>query len=125
MARPRVANGGDGLRMVDANIWNKQSRTADKGWSSILVVGRRKKKSLLRNVTQGLRDRRDQETPESGSCEHVNEPSRSIKGMEFLVWMSDLASQTGLCSMEIVTSLITINKQLIGPDTLSTYRQGN
>jgi hypothetical protein len=28
------------LRRVAANILNKQSRTADKGWSSSLVVGR-------------------------------------------------------------------------------------
>jgi hypothetical protein len=42
MARPQVADGGDGLQMwrVAANILNKQSRTADKGWSSSLGVGR-------------------------------------------------------------------------------------
>jgi hypothetical protein len=34
MARPHVAGGGDGLRMVAANIVNMHSRTADKGWSS-------------------------------------------------------------------------------------------
>jgi hypothetical protein len=41
MARPQVADGGDGLqiRRVAANILNKQSRTADKGWSSSLEVG--------------------------------------------------------------------------------------
>jgi hypothetical protein len=33
MARPHVADGGDGLQIwkVAANILNKQSRTADKG----------------------------------------------------------------------------------------------
>jgi hypothetical protein len=33
MARPQVANGGDGLQIwrVAANILNKQSRTADRG----------------------------------------------------------------------------------------------
>jgi hypothetical protein len=38
MARPQVADGGDGLQIwrVAANILNKQSQTADKGWSSIL-----------------------------------------------------------------------------------------
>jgi hypothetical protein len=38
MARPQVADGGDALQlwMVVANILNKQSRTADKGWSSSL-----------------------------------------------------------------------------------------
>jgi hypothetical protein len=42
MARPQVADGGDGLQIwgVAANILNKQSRTADKGWSSSLGVGR-------------------------------------------------------------------------------------
>jgi hypothetical protein len=42
MARPQVADGGDGLKMwrVDSNRLNKQSRTAYKGWSSSLEVGR-------------------------------------------------------------------------------------
>jgi hypothetical protein len=42
MARPQVADGGDGLQFwrLAANILNKQSRTADKGWSSSLGVGR-------------------------------------------------------------------------------------
>jgi hypothetical protein len=42
MARPRVADRGDGLqiRRVAANMLNKQSRTADSGWSSSLGVGR-------------------------------------------------------------------------------------
>jgi hypothetical protein len=42
MARPQVADGGDSLQFwrVAANILKKQSRTADKGWSSSLGVGR-------------------------------------------------------------------------------------
>jgi hypothetical protein len=42
IARPQVADGGDGLQIwrVDANILNKQPRAADKGWSSSLAVGR-------------------------------------------------------------------------------------
>jgi hypothetical protein len=42
MARPQVADGGDGLQIwrVAANILTKQSRTADKGWSFSLGVGR-------------------------------------------------------------------------------------
>jgi hypothetical protein len=42
MARPQVAHGGDAFQLwrVDANILNRQSRTADKGWSSRLGVGR-------------------------------------------------------------------------------------
>jgi hypothetical protein len=41
-ARPQVADGGEGLqiRRVAANILNKQSRIADKGWPSSLGVGR-------------------------------------------------------------------------------------
>jgi hypothetical protein len=47
MARPQVADGGEGLqiRRVAANILNKQSRTADKGWPSSLGVGRGAKNS--------------------------------------------------------------------------------
>jgi hypothetical protein len=43
MAGPRVADKRDGLQIwrVAANILNKQSRTAESGWSSSLVVGRR------------------------------------------------------------------------------------
>jgi hypothetical protein len=42
MVRPRVAEGGEGLQIwrVAANILNKQSRTADKGWPSSSGVGR-------------------------------------------------------------------------------------
>jgi hypothetical protein len=38
MARPWIANGGDGLQIwrVTTNILNKQSREAEKGWSSSL-----------------------------------------------------------------------------------------
>jgi hypothetical protein len=36
MARPQIADGGDALQFWGqaANILNKQSRTAEKGWSS-------------------------------------------------------------------------------------------
>jgi hypothetical protein len=42
MARPRVADRGDGLQIwrVAANILNKQCQTADRGWPSSLGVGR-------------------------------------------------------------------------------------
>jgi hypothetical protein len=42
MAQPQVADGGDGLQIwrVAANILNKQSQTADRGWSFSLGVGR-------------------------------------------------------------------------------------
>ena len=49
-----------GLPRVDANILNKQSRTADKGWSSRLgwlseVLTTRHRKNLLRNIYKSLR----------------------------------------------------------------------
>jgi hypothetical protein len=58
MARPQIADGGDGLQIwrVAANILNKQSRTADRGWCSSLGVGRgltthhRKTPNLLGNI---------------------------------------------------------------------------
>jgi hypothetical protein len=42
MARPQGADGGDALQFwrAAANILNKKSQTADKGWSSSLGVGR-------------------------------------------------------------------------------------
>jgi hypothetical protein len=42
MKRPQVADGGDALQVwrVAVNILNKQSLTADMGWSSSLGVGR-------------------------------------------------------------------------------------
>jgi len=41
MARPRAADGGDGLQIwkIAANVINKQSRTANKEWSPSLGVG--------------------------------------------------------------------------------------
>jgi outer membrane scaffolding protein for murein synthesis (MipA/OmpV family) len=41
MARPQVADGGDGLQIwrAAANILNKQSQRADNGWSSSLGAG--------------------------------------------------------------------------------------
>jgi hypothetical protein len=60
MARPQVADGGEGLQIwrVAANTLHKQSRTADKGCSNL---GFRRgfnslsyKTSTLRNVTCGI-----------------------------------------------------------------------
>jgi hypothetical protein len=41
IVRPQVADGREGLQIwrVAANILNKQSRAADKGWPSSLGVG--------------------------------------------------------------------------------------
>jgi hypothetical protein len=56
-ARPRVADEGNDLEMqrIAANVLNKQSRTADKGWSSTLsveqglqlLIVKKKKKTML------------------------------------------------------------------------------
>ena len=62
MARPEVANGEttSSIWGIAANIFNKQSRKADKGWSSRLGVGLAansslpKKQALLRNEYMGL-----------------------------------------------------------------------
>jgi hypothetical protein len=48
MVPSRLVDGGGGLRIwrVAANILNKESRTADKGWLSSLGVGRGANSSL-------------------------------------------------------------------------------
>jgi hypothetical protein len=60
-----------------------------------------------------------------GSCEHGNEPSGSIKCGEFLDYLSVLlASQEGLCSMELVSfaiiKLSTNGKTPQGPTVVGT-----
>jgi hypothetical protein len=55
MARPQGGDGGDALQ-----VWSKQSRTADTGWTSSLGVGRGannsppKKICLLRKITRSF-----------------------------------------------------------------------
>jgi hypothetical protein len=51
MAHPQVADGGDALQIwrVATNILKKQSRTADKGWSSSLGVGGEANNSHCKN----------------------------------------------------------------------------
>jgi hypothetical protein len=66
MARPQVADGGEGLQIwrVAANILNKHSRTTNKGWPFSLGVGRgannnprvKKKRNVLQNVKMDLRE---------------------------------------------------------------------
>jgi hypothetical protein len=41
--------------------------------------------------------------PVMGCCEHRNKPSSYIKGGEFFDYLSDLDSQEGLFSMELVS----------------------
>jgi hypothetical protein len=46
----------------------------------------------------------------AGSCKHGNEPSGSIKCGEFLDSLSVLlASQEGLCSMKLVSYIVSFN----------------
>jgi hypothetical protein len=64
MARPRIAGVGDSLQIwrVTANILNKQSRKADKGWSSSLGVElrvtspHRKMQLVMKYYTEALAD---------------------------------------------------------------------
>jgi hypothetical protein len=62
MARPQVADGGDALQVwrKAENILNKQSRTADKLWSSNLGVGHgvttpHRKKKLVKKILKNTR----------------------------------------------------------------------
>jgi hypothetical protein len=60
MARPRIADGGDGFNVwrVTTNVLNNQSQTVDKRWSSSLDVepgannSSPKNTIMFRNVTQ-------------------------------------------------------------------------
>jgi hypothetical protein len=58
MARPRVADGGNGFQLwkVAANKLNKQTWATDKGWSSSLGVGKvhETQARLTLNVTNQL-----------------------------------------------------------------------
>jgi hypothetical protein len=77
MARPRIVYAGDGLQIwrVAAIMLNKQSRTADKGWSqpwglSERLITLNPKKQVCYEMSNRA---------SVGSCEHGNEPSVSIK----------------------------------------------
>jgi hypothetical protein len=57
----RIADGGDDnrIRRVAANIFNKKSRTTDKGWLSSLVDGLQQLLTVRnRHVTKYYADRR-------------------------------------------------------------------
>jgi len=62
---------------ITANILNKQSRTADKEWSSSLGLG-----ELL--TTPPVEMHLVRKHSHGGTCEDFNEPSGSIIGGEFL-----------------------------------------
>jgi hypothetical protein len=111
MALPQVADGGDGLQIwkVAANILNKQSLTADKGWSSNLEVGREAsqlltvKQKLVTKIykkprtwtdsldngpkRKGLDGSGSGYGPVEDSCEHSDEPPSSLKCWEVPEWL--------------------------------------
>jgi hypothetical protein len=85
MAHVQVTEVGEGLQVwrVPANLLNKQSGTADKGWSSGLGTCQEPitfqphpRNYIFQNVTRfsGL----------ASSCEHRNEPSGSVKARNSL-----------------------------------------
>jgi hypothetical protein len=94
MARPQVAGGGEGVKIwrAAANMLNKQSLTADKGWSSSLWVGwglttSHSKKPVCYKMLLWASDFDSLKLrlrPMAGSCEHGNEPSGSIKDGELI-----------------------------------------
>jgi hypothetical protein len=78
MARPQVADGGDGH---PANILNKLSRTAEKAWSCSLRVGINnspKENNFLQNVTKVRVQSREQKkkTPWLESASKLYRSSR-------------------------------------------------
>jgi hypothetical protein len=87
MARPQVAEVRDGLQTWKAAsnrpTMNKQSRSADKGWSFTLGFGQGTYESsgMLKNVTHDLRRGRihvSGQEPVVSSSEQDNEPSGFI-----------------------------------------------
>jgi hypothetical protein len=92
MARPWVADTGGGIQIwrVVANLWNKQSRTAEKGGPPAWGLGEEqithRKKPACYEMLHG---------PGTGSCEHSNEYSASIIGERFLTsWVTTSFSRT-------------------------------
>jgi hypothetical protein len=60
----------------------------------------------------------------AGSCEHGNGPSGSIKCGEFIDYLSVLlASQEGLCSMELVSYLATQIEYIFDPAIRTISRE--
>ena len=93
MVRPQVSAGGMASRYGRylKNILNKQSRTADKGWSSSLGVGRgtnnsspQKLKHVKSNKQRPWNRTDPSVQPRAGFCECGDELSGSIKCGEFL-----------------------------------------
>jgi len=84
------------VRRVAANILNKRSLRADKGWSSSLGVGwgannsspwKRNKLRTIHKESHGLGRIYDTTQTMENTCECGNEPSGSVKCGEFLDWL--------------------------------------
>jgi hypothetical protein len=91
MARPQVVDGEDGLQVwrITANILNKQSHTANKGWSSCLGFGVGLQLTVKNKLVTKCHKRPQTwtEGPVEGSSEHGTEPSNTIKCWEVLQWL--------------------------------------
>jgi len=96
MARLRVAGGGDGLhiRKLYANILNEKSRQPTKGGPTAWGLGEGLTTPHCKKTAHYEMLHRTSDF--AGHCEHDDEHLGSIKGGEFLDWLSDLASQEGL-----------------------------
>jgi hypothetical protein len=91
--RPRVAGGGDGLRLwsVAANILNKIARKAEKEWSSSLEVGRGDNSSLKKTACYEMSHRAKEldgvfGTTQATKYEYIRTDLREL-GWEGVVWI--------------------------------------
>jgi hypothetical protein len=85
MARPQVADGGDGLQVwrVAENILNKQSQTVDTGSSSSLGVGRgTNNSSTYKNKLVA----KDHKKPRTWTYSLYKWPKRKKIDMRFATW---------------------------------------
>jgi hypothetical protein len=103
MARPQVADGGDGLQVWRAavNILNKLSRTADRGWSSSMVVERGVTHSTVKSqyVTKCC-------TGPRTLTDSSERPKQRKLDLIFVTWNG----MSGVCRSD---SLKTISRQLV------------
>jgi hypothetical protein len=104
MARPRVADGRDGLQQwrIPGIILNKQPRTNDTRWSSSLGVGRGGNNHL--NVKSKLVTKRISE-PRTWTDSLDNRPKRRDMDMRFGTW--------NIRSLYRVGILMNINMDLL------------
>jgi hypothetical protein len=111
MARAQVADGGDGPQIwtVAADIMNKRWRTADRGWSSSLGVGR--KANNPHRKTSWFVTYHDQE-PWTRMDSLAKRPMHQKMGIRFGTWnvtslcrigsLTTVARELGKCKLELV-----------------------